>query len=1705
MTTKPDYHQHYPISSRAPSSTRSGGGEAQEGQQAGVAMAVEGGHSAPFPHQHPQPLPLTSSPATGMVTLNPLFASPHAHSVGVSFNGVANFAPLAPPLPPSMPLPVLPFPAAEHPLPPPPSSSVPSTSGGATSEGVLPPPPPPPPPPYSTLVPTSHLPFSTADVPPPPPPPQAHQHQAPHTLAPLVVVAPLPLPYPPPLPSGSSPFFAPAPPAAGFSPFAAFGAPFPYAPAAAGGMPMSAAGGAAPATMHPHAHLHPHPQMLTPWPPVPLRHIDEFLAQGVGGVGGGGGNGDASIAGGGGGGGGAYLFPHPFAAAQGMAMHPVPASAPSPLPPPPALYTHQHQQPVASATSAPPFTYPISSSSPSATLAANVSASPTTSSSMSSTPVPPHYQQQHHQQQPHPPPPPAQVQQQPSASSSQAQAQPAYAFPPFVQAPVPVPTTAADAAVALPVPPPVATAVSTVPPSAGHAPTHVPPPAPVAAEEASSGTGTGTGPSGGDTGGTGSANGKCAVETVLRGGVELPLPPSGPNSPPSGKGRKTTQKLFRCVACGRKSTMQHPASSDTPAGAAADAASPAAPPQVSSASPPAKAGAALPAALTPTSPADVTDADALAFSIKYFSTGPAPALQSASPPLAPSPSPPPLPPAAVAPVGYVSYPFGYPLPMSPSSVDEASLVGGGGELSHHARQESFDTLSSLSSASPSVGYHPQLYPALHAHAHAQPVPTYDFSTGEGVDPLEAGAAQQAAALVPGLHGLGVGLGLSLGAEGQAGGLLPPFVEGGQGAGGEEPDYPISSARTLAAEQAALEQERVQQQQQRAETEGRSVPPHLRATAALAFSSASLSGRGRGGGRGQERPSTAMTAEEREGEGVGRARLLRIEREEGRKGRSRSEGSGMEVVASPASYLPLPPPVPPRTPSPSSSPFPNPAALARSESESCISTPSTMSPSSPYTPYQPHPIPVCTPSSSPPAFRVPGTAVNVTPAIVVRAREQQQKTGEPLLRAANTTAAALGGGGGGKPYRSPPFSRSTRPGVRGPYATAPLALAPSIGAGDAAVASGANAYALASANPFAAPVAAAASSSSAVSASEMRAYGPGGLPRRPGGEGQGQHVYGSPTRPRRGGYVTVGSPSVGVGVGGALGSPFGSPVSARRDSTASSVFAGGGGGGMGSVTSSPVRGGGGYVPGYSPTGARGRSDSLLWTPREPPSLAVPGAAAMGGANDDGSSGSGNGASAPGGGNGGEEWRGRWPVVKVENIPFSTTMQDVLSWLPPGYLAAKEDVPMPIHLVLHRATGRTLPHCYLEVASVDLASRLIQTMDRSTLGDRTVRVKWERPGEMMRDFFSQEVFFQTPDIHRSPAAAPLPHLPPSGYKLPEVVLTSQDLQRIVAYCQRPVNYRERPFERSFYNMVSLIAKFPWHRTEWDEPTRDAMFAAAQQVASQAQFYHQTNPLFQDVIEKLVGVVLGATGFTDEQKEDFRTLAPNIQTPRKLTPDSMASIAQTSSAPVADSEASSPAPTLNRSLAPPETPKMSPSALNEGVGGDLFSPLGHGQEKHPRVDYPPSPPYYRSFPMRGGIGRGGGAAQRDRTTGEWVEVTPSAATATVGSHASASGLPLKEEEMPTPAEAAKVVTSRRGSVQSVKSPESLSTTLPTTTATTAPFQPASPAVSAPSRSASVSGASPCALPATPPASPVATRGGEETAVRGRRKSLRGWASQD
>lgn len=233
--------------------------------------------------------------------------------------------------------------------------------------------------------------------------------------------------------------------------------------------------------------------------------------------------------------------------------------------------------------------------------------------------------------------------------------------------------------------------------------------------------------------------------------------------------------------------------------------------------------------------------------------------------------------------------------------------------------------------------------------------------------------------------------------------------------------------------------------------------------------------------------------------------------------------------------------------------------------------------------------------------------------------------------------------------------------------------------------------------------------------------------------------------------------------------------------------------------------------------------------------------------------------------------RWPCIKIENIPFTTTVADLEHWLPPSCLPSADNVISSIHIILHRATGRTLPHCYLEMESAAMAQRVLALMDRAQLGDRTIRIKWERPGELMRDLFSQSEYFATPS--RTPASAPLPPAPVC-FILPPTILYPEDFQQLIQFCLNMAPWRERPFERPFLNIVSLIAKFPWACGElWTDEQRDELFECGFAATTIAIDNTKKNVLFYSIVHKLSATIFRCPGFTEAQKDKVRALNDNV----------------------------------------------------------------------------------------------------------------------------------------------------------------------------------------------------------------------------------------
>lgn len=95
-----------------------------------------------------------------------------------------------------------------------------------------------------------------------------------------------------------------------------------------------------------------------------------------------------------------------------------------------------------------------------------------------------------------------------------------------------------------------------------------------------------------------------------------------------------------------------------------------------------------------------------------------------------------------------------------------------------------------------------------------------------------------------------------------------------------------------------------------------------------------------------------------------------------------------------------------------------------------------------------------------------------------------------------------------------------------------------------------------------------------------------------------------------------------------------------------------------------------------------------------------------------------------------------VVRVDNIPWTTTVSIVQSWLPPSelrILPPSDLVIQPIHIPIDVANGKTSNACFIECANRRAAMRLIRARNHSRLCGRPVSLLHSKPQELINQVF------------------------------------------------------------------------------------------------------------------------------------------------------------------------------------------------------------------------------------------------------------------------------------------------------------------------------------------------------------------------------------
>lgn len=184
--------------------------------------------------------------------------------------------------------------------------------------------------------------------------------------------------------------------------------------------------------------------------------------------------------------------------------------------------------------------------------------------------------------------------------------------------------------------------------------------------------------------------------------------------------------------------------------------------------------------------------------------------------------------------------------------------------------------------------------------------------------------------------------------------------------------------------------------------------------------------------------------------------------------------------------------------------------------------------------------------------------------------------------------------------------------------------------------------------------------------------------------------------------------------------------------------------------------------------------------------------------------------------------QWGVLKIGNIPYSLTKQEVLGLLGRNAKIVTPDLGVPIHIIMDRTTGKTMD-CYVEFFSTgDAQAALNKCLLRGSqlrLGDRVIDVALSSQDALLAELFpkAKNVEWRNgrPLIRQSTDAFN------SGFK---TFVTHEELLQLYSHAEKPhrSNYTQKCLQRPYECMISTLSKFPWFAVDlYTVNSRDEIF--------------------------------------------------------------------------------------------------------------------------------------------------------------------------------------------------------------------------------------------------------------------------------------------
>ncbi|KAL8736096.1 MAG: hypothetical protein Q9181_002558 [Wetmoreana brouardii] len=230
---------------------------------------------------------------------------------------------------------------------------------------------------------------------------------------------------------------------------------------------------------------------------------------------------------------------------------------------------------------------------------------------------------------------------------------------------------------------------------------------------------------------------------------------------------------------------------------------------------------------------------------------------------------------------------------------------------------------------------------------------------------------------------------------------------------------------------------------------------------------------------------------------------------------------------------------------------------------------------------------------------------------------------------------------------------------------------------------------------------------------------------------------------------------------------------------------------------------------------------------------------------------------------------WGVLRIGNIPYALTKQEVYGMLGRNAKIITPDFGVGIHIVMDRPTGKTMD-CFVEYFSHGDAqaslNRCLAKGPQLRLGDRIVSIHMSSQDELLKEMFpraknctwtnGRPVIMESDEAYNT------------GFK---TFLTNEELLQMVTHAEKPhrSNYTQKCLQRPYECMISTLAKFPWFAVDrYTMKTRNEMFRQTLNLINLLVNHLSRGENFgvnlsESLLMELLYAGLNAPGFSEQQR--------------------------------------------------------------------------------------------------------------------------------------------------------------------------------------------------------------------------------------------------